>query len=508
MKICLKIKRVLLLCFFLAFTNVVSKNASNNYSKFGRDKYDRLKGVTLHFSHVLPHNNGVKNKHILRKDWMFISLSNHEKCRTKTKKRKYTSFDGITSEHNAGTFQRGNILCNKKMKLIIQLLNRTKWYDFKFFSPAKINLFLRLKERKETHNEISTLMHSINLGDDIFITSLSREDQRKLEKLLFPCQSGDFLTIKKTKEHDVLHENKIKCLWDKEKDEHYFYNNYPLNDDNIIAKILKRYREELNINDDIKFLVHINKRSPIFSGIGGGSSNGASVFYFLENYFYKFLKTDQLRNEFLKKIGSDISFFSSSGFAYCTDKGNYVIDLIDAQATISDRRIYIFQINEGLSSKLVYQNVNYNNIVQYNPVSLLKHFIINPVGCNIINHIEEKEFNYLKHFVSFDHTELKNMFINDLEHSAFLLLKKVKYLKDFLMNQNIFDAVAMSGSGSSLFALTKKNMSLHKEKRHMKNLIKDVQRKLHLNIKAYLCSFLRKPKHLWYKPSQVAEMMA
>ncbi|EUD68151.1 4-diphosphocytidyl-2-C-methyl-D-erythritol kinase [Plasmodium inui San Antonio 1] len=504
MKYCFKVKGVLLVCVYLLHTIVDSKNVFTDQSQFVRKKYHQLRGVCLHFLLSTTCNNVASDKYALRRVWSPAKLCNRAKC---SKKRQITHVRSgrNSNQYDDDAFQRGNIVSNKKMKLIIRQLNRTKWYDFKFFSPAKVNLFLRLKEKKETHNELSTLMHAINLGDDIFVTSLSKEDQRKLTELLFPCESGDFLTIKKDEEYEVRNKNEEMNPGGKDEDTRYYYNHYPLNDNNIIAKVLRRYREELQIRDNVKFLIHVVKRTPIFSGIGGGSSNGASVFYFLEKYYYKYLKSNQLRNEFLKKIGSDISFFGSSGFAYCTGKGNHVIDLSDAQAMISGRRIYIFQISEGLSSRMVYQNVDYDQIVQYNPVSLLQQFIVDAERCNIVKDVEEAERSYLRRFVPLDGTSLRNSFINDLEDSAFVLLKKVKYLKDLLLNQNIFDAVTMSGSGSSLFALTKKNMSLEEEKMHMKNLIKQVREKLHVPVKVYLCSTLRKTEHLWYRPTQLAE---
>ncbi|ANQ08822.1 4-diphosphocytidyl-2c-methyl-D-erythritol kinase (CMK) [Plasmodium coatneyi] len=509
MKYYFKVKGVLLLLVCLLHTTVESKNVLADKRQIVRKRYKQLRGVSLHFLHSTPCNNVASEKHAIGRVWSSTKLCNRAKCSRKKHIMNIKSGGGSLQSDSEDAFQRGNIICNKKMKLIIQQLNRSKWYDFKCFSPAKVNLFLRLKERKETHNELSTLMHTINLGDDIFVTALSKDDQRKLTELLYPCQSGDFLTIEKEEEYEGENKNEEMNQAGKDEDRRYYYNHYPLNDDNIIAKVLRRYREELDIRDDVKFLVHIVKRIPIFSGVGGGSSNGASVFHFLEEYYYKYLKTNHLRNEFLKTIGSDISFFRSSGFAYCTGKGNDVIDLSDAQATISGRRIYIFQIGEGLSSKLVYQNVDYNQIVQYNPITLLKQFLVSTERCNSLKQVEEAESSYLKQFVPLDGKSQTNSFINDLEHSAFILLNKVKCLKDLLLNQNIFDAVTMSGSGSSLFALTKKNMSLDEEKMHVKKLIKQVQEKLGIPVKVYLCSALRKTDDdLWYKPGEFAERLS
>ncbi|KAI4839802.1 4-diphosphocytidyl-2-C-methyl-D-erythritol kinase [Plasmodium brasilianum] len=507
MKTCLKIKAFLIfLCIPLLHINIAFESVFSRSIQIVRKGYKHFNGATLYFFYIIPYSKIVDNKYVLlKKQWMNSNLrkrSNRNICEIKTYCNVYKDIND-----NADIYEKGNILCNNKMKLIMQMLNRTRWYDFKFFSPAKINLFLKLKEKKETYNELSTLMHSINLGDNIYITALSKEDQIKLRQLLFPCSSDDFLTISKNKEYGIMHENKKANQKNDEKHTQYYFN-YPLNDDNIIIKVLKRYREELSIKDDTRFLVHVNKRIPIFSGVGGGSSNGATLFYFLEKYFYKYLKSNESKNKFLKKIGSDISFFSSSGFAYCTGKGNDVVDLYDAQATISGKRIYIFQVDEGLSSKSVYENVNYSKIVQYSPVTLLKHFIINSNSNNIIKIVEKKEHIYLRTFVSLDNTDVQNICINDLEHSAFFLFKTLKDLKDLLIKQNIFDAVTMSGSGSSLFSITKNSgMDINLEKIKVENIIKQVREKLNVNIRVYLCDPLRKQQNYWYKPEKLAEVI-
>lgn len=447
------------------------------------------------------------------------------------KKKKACGYVRLNNEANV---EKNNVVnTNKEIeKLLLDVLdNRNNWYDSKYFSPAKINLFLRLKEKKETYNEVSTLMHSLNLGDDIFIRALKKEDQNKLRHFLHPCESGDFLTIvrmeDKNRDKETLKEDcKIDVINKSDKDlykhmkediiiqEHeklpYEYNDYPINNDNIIIKVLKRYREEFNISDDIRFLIHVNKRIPIFSGVGGGSSNGATVFYFLENIFYKYFKGDNIKaNEFLKTIGSDISFFSSSGFAYCTDKGNNVTDLKNIEANIKDKDIYLFKIDEGLSSKLVYKNVDYKRIIQYNPVNLLK-CLINTSNDDIIKQIEEKEKKFANTFISLDNRDnLQNVFVNDLEHSAFYLIKKLQDLKEYLRSQNMFDVVSMSGSGSSLFALSNKKTQTHEisssfQNERIKKLISDIKIKFNMNVRVYLCDALRKGLDVWYDPIKLA----
>ncbi|SOV11686.1 4-diphosphocytidyl-2-C-methyl-D-erythritol kinase, putative [Plasmodium gaboni] len=521
-------------CTHLFFVHVITKhnlNKEKGYIIKNDYKYKRKR----------KHNN-------LKKKAFFILCNN---CRTNNNKF-YIIFNKKRGENicnvkktkgfvylrlnNKDHVEKNNVVNNNKEieKLLLDVLgDRPNWYDSKYFSPAKINLFLRLKEKKETYNEVSTLMHSLNLGDDIFIRVLKKEDQNRLRHFLHPCESGDFLTTVRIEDENIGKETlkedyKIddfnrndKGLFKNMKEDvmieahenlAYEYNHYPLNDDNIIIKVLKRYREEFNISDEIRFLIHVNKRIPIFSGVGGGSSNGATVFYFLENNFYKYFKGDPLKeNDFLKTIGSDISFFSSSGFAYCSGKGNNVTDLKNIEANIKDKDIYLFKIDDGLSSKLVYKNVDYKKIVQYNPVNLLKCLINTPENDDIIKQIEEKEKNFVNTFIPLDNRDnLQNIFVNDLEHSAFYIIKKLQHLKEYLRNQNMFDVVSMSGSGSSLFALSNKKKSQTHEisssfqKEGIKKLINDIKIKFNMNVRVYLCDALRKAHNAWYDPTKLA----
>lgn len=453
-----------------------------------------------------------------------------------TKNKKKTTEMKTVAERkrneNVYIHKRYNVLNSEKNHKLLwnHIFNKSrnaKWYDFKFFSPAKVNLFLRLKEKKETYNELSTLMHSINLGDDIHIKALNNEERLKANEFFKPCATGDFLTIEEKKEikkciNCVTYANIAKvtkcpnCSKRELKNNIYkeqvatnkenvdSYNNYPLNDKNIIIKLLSEYRKEFQKKDEIRFLIHIKKRIPIFGGLGGGSSNGATIFYFLKNHFYKDLKIDNITSEsFLEKIGSDISFFNSSGFAYCVGKGNEVIDLKGQTLSfLKHHKIYLFHINEGLSTPLVFKHVNYKNIIQYNPISLLKEFTHCSDNNAILQIVEEKEKPYKPQFVDLNDTQLQNLIINDLELPSFFLKEKLKVLKSFLIHQNIFEAVGMSGSGTTIFALPKQNITNREiEKKQMQQLIYKLEKELQLMVQINVCEFLRKKEDLWYIPA-------
>lgn len=123
---------------------------------------------------------------------------------------------------------------------------------------------------------------------------------------------------------------------------------------------------------------------------------------------------------------------------------------------------------------------------------------------NIIEIVKKSEEYYMKKFVN-QNLDIQNMFVNDLEIPAFFLLKKIKYLKDFLASQNMFDVVTMSGSGSSLFAITKNNENLNPNK--IKELIKQAEKNFNINIKVYSCEVIRKYENSWYNSDKLAEVI-
>lgn len=136
-------------------------------------------------------------------------------------------------------------------------------------SFAKINLSLSVIKRLDNGlHDIQSLFCLINLFDTI---SIKKNPQKKnVDKIIF---KGPFSKL---------------------------VNNF----DNSIKKTLNLMRKNKIISN--YYTVKVNKRIPVFAGLGGGSSNAATVFQFLNKKKSK--KTTN--NYILKKIGSDLRLFS------------------------------------------------------------------------------------------------------------------------------------------------------------------------------------------------------
>ena len=159
--------------------------------------------------------------------------------------------------------------------------------SLELFSPAKINLFLRVVRRREDgYHDLASLFHVIDLGDDMYFS------------LLPPGSANDRL------ECDVA--------------------DVPTDASNLVIKALELFRRKTGASEH--FDVQLLKKVPHGAGMGGGSGNAATTLWAANELTGRPATTRQLL-EWSGEIGSDISVFFSSGAAYCTGRGEIVEDV-------------------------------------------------------------------------------------------------------------------------------------------------------------------------------------
>jgi len=150
------------------------------------------------------------------------------------------------------------------------------------FSPAKVNLFLRVKKkRKDGYHEISSIIHQINLYDEIYM-ELSQDPSIK-----------------------VCGEGKVIC-----------------GEKNLCYKaadaILKYTKKKIGVS------IFIKKRIPVSSGLGGGSSNAAMTLIGLNKLLNLRLNKRQLM-KIGQTLGADVPFFIFSKTALASGIGTNLI---------------------------------------------------------------------------------------------------------------------------------------------------------------------------------------
>jgi len=135
-------------------------------------------------------------------------------------------------------------------------------------SFCKINLSLRVlqKLKKKLHN-IETNSFLINVFDQI-----------KVKKI-------------KNKNDLIIFKGRFNKLVNKSK--------------NSLISVLKFLRDENIIKKNDNYKITVNKKIPVFSGLGGGTSNA----FFLFKYFYKKKIELKFINKLENKIGTDIRLF-------------------------------------------------------------------------------------------------------------------------------------------------------------------------------------------------------
>lgn len=219
--------------------------------------------------------------------------------------------------------------------------------------------------------------------------------------------------------HDVIEINKI-----------YGNDTYITCDDlrlmglkaNLCKKAVDALRNECKFKEN--FLIHIHKEIPFAAGLGGGSSNAAAVLVTLN----KILKLNLSDEELCKiglSIGADVPFFIHNIPSRVGGIGE-----INNPITIS-KTIYVLIVKpeEGLSTKDVYEHYRDGENVR-----------IDTDG--VIEGLKDANENLIARSIG-----------NDLMPPAVLLLPKIGEIYSSLVKDG-FKIVSMSGSGSSLFAMS------------------------------------------------------
>jgi len=101
----------------------------------------------------------------------------------------------------------------------------------------------------------------------------------------------------------------------------------PTDKQNICWKIAQKFFAKIDKKVGVKII--IIKRVPMLAGLGGGSSDGASVLLALNEYFEDVLTMDELVS-IASEVGKDIPFFLQDAFAaYVSGAGEGVESLFD-----------------------------------------------------------------------------------------------------------------------------------------------------------------------------------
>lgn len=277
-------------------------------------------------------------------------------------------------------------------------------------SPCKINLFLDIKSKREDgYHFIESLFHTIDLFD--------------------------IIKIEESKEFKISTSGKYK-LNDNE-------------EDNIVAKIFYHFKNQMELKKNYK--INIEKNIPTGAGLGGGSSNAATMIkFFLEELN---IKPDNEFIESFSKFGADIPFFIKGGLSWVSEIGE---------------KIYSFNFTLPYKIILIYPNINVSTKLAYSK------FTENDFNKSDIFYIK----NLLEKSGKINFNDLYSHTYNIFEKNVFNIEPKIKEYKEKAENE-IKRKICMSGSGSSLFALynqndKNENIIIEEDYNKLKNIFEDL----------------------------------
>ena len=245
-------------------------------------------------------------------------------------------------------------------------------------SYSKINLFLKvLKKNNSGLHDIQSTTMIIDLHDKISIKKINK----KKDELIF---TGPF---KKNINKNI----------------------------NTVISTLSLLRSHKLINNNKRYKIVINKKIPVFAGLGGGTGNAVAII----KYFLKDRINSKLFKLFEKKIGSDLRLFF---FNHSFQKNLTKIKLFEKKYKFYFLLIYP---NVKCSTKEVYSKVRKFNLPLRKDIS------------KILSKIEYDKFLISE--------------VNDLQKIVEKKYKKIKNILNIIKLQKNCLFSRMTGSGSVCF---------------------------------------------------------
>jgi len=249
----------------------------------------------------------------------------------------------------------------------------------RIISPAKINLFLQIiGKRSDGYHNLETLMCCISLCDEITL-------QFNTPRISVSCS-----------------------------DPHV-----PQNGTNLAQRAATLFLNTLSVSDGVD--ITIKKRIPVAGGLGGGSSNAASVLLGLNHHFGRPFSTDQLMSLGLS-LGADVPFFIFQKPAFATGIG----EKLKACCGLHPHHILLINPGFNVSTAEIYRKLNLRL------TKCKKKFTY--------VHLKKCGFDVALHLC------------NDLETVTASTYPAIASIKEQLIHHGALGAL-MSGSGPTVFGL-------------------------------------------------------
>jgi 4-diphosphocytidyl-2-C-methyl-D-erythritol kinase len=180
-------------------------------------------------------------------------------------------------------------------------------------SPCKVNLLLNiLGKRPDGFHELETVMHPVNLFDELSFT---------------PATQGLHLTCSDP--------------------------TLPVDSGNVVHRAATLFFQKTGIQEGVR--IHLEKKIPLAAGLGGGSGNAATTLLGLNELFGKPLAAKAL-DDLAATLGSDVPFFLQTKPALGTGRGEKIqpLDFFPAMKGVA---MLLIHPGFGISTPWAYQNL-------------------------------------------------------------------------------------------------------------------------------------------------------
>ena len=260
------------------------------------------------------------------------------------------------------------------------------------FSPAKVNLYLRILGRRA-------------------------DGYHDLETVMLPLDFGDQITLQLAEKNVTLECDDPRL---------------PTDDTNLALRAAKRLVERCGVKRGAK--ISLQKRTPLAAGLGGGSSNAAAVLKGLSQLWQVDAPPDML-GELAARIGSDINFFLAGGAALCRGRGEQVEPI----ACKLSAAILLVYPGFGISTKWAYESWSRSERDRAKAVAGLT---AKPPEVSLL----------LRALAENDLLGVSRCMFNSLEGPSIKKFPVLRLLKDAMRAGGATGAL-MSGSGATVFGL-------------------------------------------------------
>ena len=257
----------------------------------------------------------------------------------------------------------------------------------------------------------------INLALDVF--NIRDNGYHDINSIMIPVNFYDELEINKSDE------NLYKC-------------NKPFikfNESNSIIKMINVIKEEYNIKDN--FSITLNKIIPTQAGLGGGTSDAGSTLRILKK-MYKLDLSPEKEKEICVQVGADVLFNYYNKPAVVSGIG----DEIEPIEIKKEYNVLIVKPRLGVSTKAAYENLNMETCNHPN-IEILKQALSNG-------------------------DDITGLLGNSLEQPSLELNNEIAVVKNLLLEKGCKN-VLMSGSGSSVFAISENYEEIKNAYENVKN---------------------------------------